>query len=594
MFYTSTMNANFINSQNNNNYNKHRLGYLRKQTPNEQNNTTAKKYNSHRPAQQLSFGGSAVSLSQKVVENAPINKLVTFVSKNEVGYNAIYSLLIAGILKPAAIIAQTKNDKEDGGNKDGIMIATKNFLQAFIGSFLGFTIGGGFVKKIWDNIENNIKILNINDDKLEVRSYKDDKVKDVAKKALEAKHNSFSNRFKRAQEAFSTKSGFEKISGFTKALFKKVKYKPKNKETNAKAKEIIDNFNKNHKAIFEKNSKYLKELVENYIKLDNNPCSARNELKKGSQLFEAFESCWKNSTGATTTISKAKISSLLLPSVAAFIMAKRCLEKQDKIDEKLENTPTLLLNPTFKKDLEKFGEFSSKKQKTPLAFKGKLESAIDFVTRGVEHIAMSKLGEKVVKLLQHSKKPSVTMGDVESWGLTAYWFGSTTLSKRIEPERKLGLNVNTLLVTVLATIFSHLVDALTDPVIKKAEGAYLNKLETLTNDIKNLKKQRMSNKQIRQYVLNSTSKLFNAKDVADLLSDKSFLKLNDKEMKHELENLAYKYCKKFSKFKSLTIFTLVVRFLVPVYTVNLSKIVKKKILEWQKSKKENQQEKIAS
>lgn len=594
------MNANSINSQNNNKFQRHKFGYSQRQKPNEQEKNIAINHNHNGPARQISFGGSALSLSEKlgerVVESNAVNKLVNLVSENEVAYNAIYSLFIAGILKPTAIIAQTKNDKEDGGNKDGVMIATKNLLQAFTGSFLSLTIGGGFIKKIWDNIENNIKLLTLNEDKIEVVEADSQRAKEVAADIIKAKHNNLSSKFKRAKEEFSTQSGLAKISGFTKALFKKIDYKPdkNSKEVTDKAKEIVSNFKKNHETIFRKNPDYIKELVENFQKLENNPCIAREELKKGSHLFEAFESCWKNSTGAITTTSKAKISSLLLPSVAAFIMAKRCIEKQDKIDEQKEknkNTPSLLLNSTFKKDLEKFSQFSKDKQDNPLSFKGTIDSALDFATRGVEHIAMSKTGEGAVKLLKRSKTPSATMGDIESWGLTAYWLGSTTISKRIEPERKLGLNVNTLLVTVLATIFSHLVDLFTDPIIKTAEKAYLNKLTNVGKEIEKLGKN-ASESQISDIVKNATSKLFNAANVQKALSDKNFW--TNKEHTKELENFAYKYCKKFAKFKSLTIFTLVVRFLVPVYTVNLSKLVKKKILEWQKNKQntnENQTKK---
>ena len=48
----------------------------------------------------------------------------------------------------------------------------------------------------------------------------------------------------------------------------------------------------------------------------------------------------------------------------------------------------------------------------------------------------------------------------------------------------------------------------------------------------------------------------------------------------QIGELTTNYGKKLSKFKSLTIFTLVVRFLVPVLMVPFSGKLKKKIIEW--------------
>ncbi|MBQ7287266.1 MAG: hypothetical protein IJW73_05850, partial [Candidatus Gastranaerophilales bacterium] len=53
----------------------------------------------------------------------------------------------------------------------------------------------------------------------------------------------------------------------------------------------------------------------------------------------------------------------------------------------------------------------------------------------------------------------------------------------------------------------------------------------------------------------------------------------DSQVKKTIEELSKNYGKKLSKFKSLTIFTLVVRFLVPVLMVPFSGKLKKKIVE---------------
>ena len=117
------------------------------------------KTNMNRPAQAQSFSGSAVSKASKFatsfIESKTINNLIGVVKGNEAAFNAAYALIVAGMLKPGLVLAQTGfNDK------DGQMIATKNFLQAFVGFFLGITIGGGFIKKIWDSMETDSNFPN--------------------------------------------------------------------------------------------------------------------------------------------------------------------------------------------------------------------------------------------------------------------------------------------------------------------------------------------------------------------------------------------------------------------------------------------------
>ena len=50
------------------------------------------------------------------------NKTVEFVYDNEVAYNAIYALLVAGVLKPMCVLNMPGSE-----DKDKQMVATKNF-----------------------------------------------------------------------------------------------------------------------------------------------------------------------------------------------------------------------------------------------------------------------------------------------------------------------------------------------------------------------------------------------------------------------------------------------------------------------------------
>ncbi len=573
--------------------NMHRLRaseFSEKRHNNKQNNNVI------RPAQAISFGGSAISLTEKFVESSPVNKLIDFVDKNEVAYTAIYSLLVAGILKPMAIIAQTGDD-----DKDGQIIATKNFLQAFIGTFLGLTIGGGFVKKIWNNLENHLKLFDIDkDDNLKTLSENSSKAKEISEELIKKEHNRIPDKLKEAKKLFSENTGLKRISGFFNGLFREINYKPDEDEIAAKSKELISNFNNNHKQIFEKNPKFLKELVKNMKEVESNPISAQANLGKGnkSQLSEAFASFWKNSSNVMTVVAKAKISSFLLPSVMAFFFAKKNAEaemKKQGTGKTSENPSTLVNSKAFKETEGKFGAFKTENNKN-IAFTGLLDTMLDKSVQLFEKAAMSKPGEAIVQGMHKvAKKPSPRMGDIESFGLTAYWVGSTAMSKKIETDQKLGLCVHSVLVSLISSAAALLIDTITDPIVNKAKNTYLDDLQKTAKLAKTELQKGSDSKQIEKVVVENTSKLFNAQKLKTILTDPKTLNLDPKKLNSGLENIAAKYGKKLSKLKSLTIFTLVVRFLVPVLTVNLSKKVKKKLIQWSENlrpdkKSENQKQ----
>ena len=131
----------------------------------------------NRPARAISFGGSAgLNKAAKVITKA-FNGTVEFVNDNEAAYNAIYSLIVAGMIKPLFIL-NSKGSEE----KDKQIIATKNFLQAFLGFFLSYTIGGKFVKKAIDKVQTNFKLFDDNTGKAILAT--DEKALELAKTAL--------------------------------------------------------------------------------------------------------------------------------------------------------------------------------------------------------------------------------------------------------------------------------------------------------------------------------------------------------------------------------------------------------------------------
>ena len=574
----------------NNNMLAHKRKNLMQQGLNKQANTMQ---NYNRPAQAISFGGSA-GLNKGFTK--AFNKTVEFVNDNEAAYNAIYSLIVAGMLKPLFVLNMPGSEE-----KDKQIVATKNFLQAFLGSFLSLTIGGGFIKKAIDVVKTNLKLFKVDDDNnLKVFSEESTKVLEVAKEAL-------------------IKEGKE----------------PTIDEIKQKAKHLIGNFNKNHKDAFEQNTAFLKLMK-----------SGAKNAKSGTSYQDAFEVFWKNSTGALTAIGKAKISSLLLPGVMAFLFAKKNAQKEAEQKAK-ENT--LSSNLVFRNEQQQFQRMMNKNANP--SFKGNLlDSAIDGGARLIEKAGLSQnFGEPVTKFISKFKKPSARMSDFESFAITAYWLQNTARSKKIDPSQKLGLNVHSALVTVVSSTAAFIIDWALDGLIDKSKASYKTKLNEIAESVQNmplgenldtvleeysdvvkmgikdevvkildskhtkesiakitdeditkiidslkqtksfeginLKKDLIErvarslekSEPIRKQILDSCSDMIGAQDVAKNLARAIAGK---EDVTKEIAKLTSKYGRKLSKFKSLTVFTLVVRFLVPVLMVPFSGKLKKKIIEW--------------
>ena len=367
-----------------------------------------------------------------------------------------------------------------------------------------------------------------------------------------------------------------KVSAFIDGI-QKVKYNPTEEEVTNKAKELIKNLKDNHLHIFEKNKDFTLKLIQSIEDSELNP----NMLPKGmrSPLASGFESFWKNFTGTFTTVGKAMIASSMLPAVVAILFASKGVQAaKDKDNKEDKNDTTLTNSSIFKKEQEKFAPITNSSK---VSFKGAaLDKAIGGLAKGVETCAMTKFGESCATgLSKVSKKPSARMGDVESWGLTIYWLLKTGFSKKIEKDQKFGFNAHTALVTVVSSAAALIIDGISDGVIKKAEKTYGEKI---VEGIKNLKETKDIKKapieEITKGIEEQCSKLYNKQGIVEALSNKDILQ-NEQELEKEITKLCSKYSKKLFKFKSLLIFTMVVRFLVPVLTVKSSKKLKKKLIE---------------
>ncbi len=557
------------------------------------------KNNTTRPAQAISFSGSIVSSGQKamndlgnkikglklsetiqgytnklgdnIVENKFFSNLVDFVYDNEVAYNAVYSLLIAGVLKPALILKTKEADE-----KDKQIIATKNFLQAFIGSFLSYTIGGTIIKKAVDVINNNLTLLKFDKDtnSLKVMGKDSAKALEQAEKVLKKAYKMpFSKRKALIKSSVDNAQGINKIGAFFKALSKKIDFEPTQEAIKQKAAELVETC-ENHKSIFEKNPNFVKTLI--------------GKTDESKTINGAYKTMWKNSTGWITSIMKAKISSLLLPGVMAFIFAKRNLEIQREKEEKEKQEALKYLHSRneYKDPIEKFKSYLNKEQNNQIAFKGSAANVvIDNLAKGIETISMSSFGEKSVEILAKLPKPTARMNDIESGLLTTWWVQNTIRSKKIDPDQKLGLNVQTILVTLIASASAFIIDALLDGLLDKGEKKYAQILE---EKIKNVAKEISNNPSanLEQLIKESCKKLSGAEEIAKKIIKSNADITNSAAIKKIAETLAKNYKGKLGKFKSLTIFTFVVRFLVPVLTVKPAGKLKQKIKEYMKERRE--------
>lgn len=597
----------------------------------------------NRPARAISFGGSAVSAASSFIENTGsfnkfVNKTIDMVYENEAAYNAIYSLIIAGILKPIAVMNMPGSDE-----KDKQIVATKNFLQAFIGSFLGLTVGGGFVKKAIDVVKNNLNFIEkINENnKIDPLKANSTNALEIAKSVIIKEHNGIKDKVKAAANSFGQEQGFKKIGAFMSGLFKEIKYDPSIDEILAKSEKLINNFEKNHIGILERNPEFLRQIKEH-----------KADLKSGTTYAEAFDSLWKNSTGALTAVGKAKISSILLPGVMAFLFAKKNLESAAKEQSKQN---TMSNNKTFKAKEE---EYQRMLKKSNLSFTGSaLDAGIEGLAKGIEYLGMSKPGAALARLLAKSKKPSARMSDAESFIITGYWLQNTARSKKIEPSQKWGLNVHSALVTVVSSTAAFIIDTVLDGVIDKAKTGYSKKLNSIVVSVKDQQNGKLwshtdaaiemavkkacnnilgknleegsealsnaineaveslnqsnyiknteivdknfvnsayeamqNSRPLTKAIKEQCGEMINAKKVAQTLSTIDLK--DDGKVKEAIKDLTNNYGKKLSKFKSLTIFTLVVRFLVPVLMVPFSGKLKKVILEKvEKSKAEKAEKK---
>ena len=320
------------------------------------------------------------------------------------------------------------------------------------------------------------------------------------------------------------------------------------------------------------------------------------DRRASETLMDTYKSTWKQSTGWITAIGKAKISSLLLPTVMAALFAQRNAQKALQEQQK-RNISVLENSKTFNDEKNTFKAFSNNQAPKQQSFTGGADKFINNLAKGVEKISISGFGEKIVRGMHSLPSPlnktSARMGDIESGIITGYWVQNTIRSKKIDPEQKLGLNVHTVLVTLVSSACAFVIDTALDPIINKCKKNYA---KTLENTAKQALKSENTAETLKEGYKNLLGNSKAVSEISKALKNKNIENLFDEagnmikntDLTNTIDDLVQTYGKKLTKFKSLTVFTAVVRFLVPVLMVPISGRLKQKIKEAKKEKEAQQ------
>ncbi len=193
--------------------------------------------------------------------------------------------------------------------------------------------------------------------------------------------------------------------------------------------------------------------------------------------------------------------------------------------------------------------FNSQKQATP-SFTGKeklfnrLYDAVgltELIARGAAKLAQTKTSDKLIENAQTWKHTSARWCDLENAAITFFYMYNTARSKDIDEERKLPSMIQNAAVSIAATIASASVDSLFDPLIEKTAFEYQSLPKEAVQNLKN-------------------------------------------NSKHGIIKSVKDYHGAIRKLKSNTIFTAVVRFIVPVIMVPAVGTLVAKLKEYRNKK----------
>ncbi len=478
------------------------------------------------------------------------NKVLGSVDKNEAFYEAAVALVVAGVLKPICVLAMPGAEKED---KE--MAATKNAVSAFIGFVLSNVILGpcsNAVNKITKSLNSANPTQYIKDAKY-VAALKNDNLVGTAKSTL-------GEAYKSAYKKFADLGVSPLKASITIALTPIVL-----------------------KLLFKKNKK--EEQPKN--PLDNMP--VMNAIRLDGTKHAAHKAQSNNLNNSRTLNS---------------IQPQNAVQNPD-------NTAQVQPAPTFRGN-----------RQNDVSFTGGVDEVIDIskdvvvknknilgkikdgynnllgepIARLFGKVSTTKVAKKIIEGTSHFEKPSPRWSDLTSIAITFFYINNTRKSEKIEPERKLPLMINNGMVTIASSLAAFAIDKVTDKPMEEILQGYLKKHEAsihnksninikrvLSNikdnlnptdiDLNNIKNLKNHGKEILEQGKDGLSQ--GLQEAIKALENDSVIKkaVKDGLIKSEevaqmaaagFSQQASKIFSNISKTKSLTIFTITVRFLVTV------------------------------
>ena len=478
------------------------------------------------------------------------------VDKNETFYEALTALVVAGMLKPVCVLAMPGAEMEDKQ-----MSATKNSVSAFIGFGLSNLILGPFSSAV-------NKVVKSIDSKDPTKYIKDINYVDALKN----------------EELVTLANGTKLKSTLGDAFKTTYKKLPDLGVSPMKA------------ALTIALTPYILKLLFGKDKKDKTP--KKNPVENPMNKMTIMNSIRMNANNVH-------------PVQTAFNGQKVQNNNNPSFTGNAQNNSSLNNNPSFKGSIaSEIGDEASeyfasgvkktielvKKQDKSTGFKRlkELYNGIfdKHIAKGIGWIAPRKMGQKLVETTARFEKPSARWSDLASFAITYFYVSNTAKSDKIEEERKLPLMINNVMVTAASSTAAFLIDKYTDKPMENLLRSYLkhndadlynkaNKkiVESLQialdegfdqADIDALKKH--SSELLSGGLENVSDGL---KDAIKALKDNDIVQRAIKEKIIENDDIAKMAASGFekqakaiygniSKAKSLTVFTLTVRFLVTV------------------------------
>lgn len=454
-------------------------------------------------------------------------KVLKSVDKNEAAYEALIALVVAGVMKPMCVLAMPGAERED---KE--MAATKNAVSAGIGFILSNLILGpcsNAVNRITKSFETIDPTKYVKDQNY-INALTDEALVGTAKSTL---GDSFKSSFKKFPDL-----GVSPLkAGVTIALTPMVLnllFKKDKKKKEAKMKPIDNPINK--------------MTAMNAIRMDAS--------KKPEETKQASTT---NNQNGNNPAFKGKGPEFVQEAIELASEKKNIFSKAKTFYTNVLGEP---------------------------------------IARVFGRAATTKPAQWVVEKASHFEKVSPRWSDLASFAITFFYVNNTRKSEKIDEERKLPLMINNVMVTGASSAAAFLIDKYTDKPMENLLKSYITKHETALHDksnsniirvlenalqtedkelnafnIKKLLKHGSeivgeNNEKVKDMSshLSDAIKSLNESDVVKEAIKKNLIKESDvaKMAASGFSQQASKIYKNISKTKSLTIFTLTVRFLVTV------------------------------